>query len=593
MNSFWKIFWASLLSLVTVGVICWGIVFLVIYSLIPEEKEFKVEQHSVLKIELNGPIGERSRVDVDFGLSFAINNIIGVDEILTGIDAAKEDEDIDGIYLNLKNVGAGIASLEEIRNKLKSFKESGKFIYAYAENYGQKEYYLASVADGVYIVPSGMFDWRGLGTERMFFAKALKNLDVEVQVIRGSNNKFKSAVEPFLYEKMSDESKLQTKLFLNQIWNQIALTVSESRSIDTAKLNVIANDMLTRSPQKSVELGFFEKTAFEDEVFAIMKDKTGQEEVKFIEFNDYVMKRVRKNIKLKSVDSETKIALIVAEGEIVDGNQPLGKISSERYVKAIREARNDDEVKAIVLRVNSPGGSALASDIIWRELMLAKKDMPVIVSMGDVAASGGYYISCAGDRIFADKTTITGSIGVFGLIPYVGKFFENKVGITFDRVGTHKHSVFSLNQKLTEDEYAVIQQGVDAIYEDFVAKVSEGRRMTRAEVDSIAKGRVWSGVEALKVGLIDEFGGLDEAMNYTLDKIGKSRDDVKITVWPKDPNAKLAELMDMFGAFDDDEKASVSVTTLDYPWMKDLTTIQDVLSAHPYQTRMPYMKVID
>lgn len=594
MNSFWKTFWAATLSLVSVGIICWVIFFILVFSLIPEGKEFEVKDHSVLKIQLDGRIGERSRFDINFGTGFKFENVLGVNDILSAIEAAKYDDRVDGIYLNVKSPNMGIASAEEIRNKIIDFKSSGKFVIAYAQNYSQKSYYIATAADQVYIVPSGMFDYRGLGTERMFFAKALDKLGIDIQVIRGSNNKFKSAVEPFIREDMSDENKLQTKAFLSSLWNQISLDISAARSIDTAKLNEIANNLMTRTPQASVSLGFFEKTAFQDEVYDMLTEKTGTDEPEFLSIGDYFFKVVKPERVNNYEEDQPEIALIVAEGEIVDGNQGLDVISSGKFVKAIREARQDENTRAIVLRVNSPGGSALASDVIWRELQLAKKDMPVIVSMGDVAASGGYYISCGADKIFADKTTITGSIGVFGLIPYIGKFFEEKIGITFDRVGTHKHSVFSLNQKLTEEELEVIQQGVDDIYEDFITKVAEGRGMTKAEVDSIAKGRVWSGVDAKRIGLIDEFGGLENALDYTFEEIEMDESDVKIHIYPKDPNEELAKLIRNLEKWGGEDEALQQLKVQQNPGLLQYyEDINAIMNAYPYQTRMPYFRILD
>lgn len=594
MNNFWRTFWATTLSIVSVGIISWLIIFIIIFSLWPDEKKFEVKDHSVLKIDLDGQIGERGRFEVDFSTNFAFQNVLGVNQILNAIEYAKTDDRIDGIYLNMEGANIGIASAEEIRDKIVEFREDGKFVYAYAQNYSQLSYFISTAADKVFIVPSGMFDFRGIGTERMFFAKALDKLGIEIQVIRGTNNKFKSAVEPFILEQMSDENRLQTKQFLNSLWSEIAMTISSSRSIDTAKLNHIANNLLTRSSQASVDLGFFEKTAFQDEVYSLILEQTGTEEPEFVSIKDYVFNVVQPEYKSTYDPDKDQIALIVAEGEIVDGKKPLGVISSERYVKAIRDARENENVKAIVLRVNSPGGSALASDVIWRELQLAKKEMPVIVSMGDVAASGGYYIACGADRIFADRTTITGSIGVFGLIPYMGKFFEDKLGITFDRVGTHDHSVFSLNKKLTKEEYEVIQDGVDAIYDDFITKVAEGRSMDKSDVDSIAKGRVWSGVDAKRIGLIDEFGGLEDAVFYTLNEIEMDEEDVYIKIYPEDPNAEFAKFINNLKKFSGDDNESMEMPQIPRSqfWKENFDKVNSIMNAFPYQMRMPYSTIL-
>lgn len=478
------------------------------------DKIAHVKSNSVLHVKLDYQIGDRSSnnpfENIDFN-TFEVSENLGLNSILKSIEHAKEDDKIKGIYLDLTTIGGGMATLEEIRAALIDFKESGKWIISYAELYTQGTYYLASVADKVYLNPAGIVEHRGLSTELMFFKKALEKLDVEMQIIR--HGKFKSAVEPFMLEKMSDSNRQQMELILATAWGSMTNDVSENRNISVEELNKLADEMKINDALSAKKYGLVDDVLFKDELLAELRKKSGKkenDEIDFIALGKYSRNVYKKEKRNKS---KNEIAVIYASGDIVSGDSKNDQMGSETISSAIREARLDENVKAIVLRVNSPGGSALASDVMWREVVLAKQVKPVIVSMGNVAASGGYYISCAADKIIADEKTITGSIGVFGVIPNAQGLFNNKFGITFDRVKTNKHAdIMTIFRPLTAEEKDIIQMSVEKIYDDFITKVAEGRNMTKEQVDAIGQGRVWTGLDALKIGLVDEIGGLDRAI---------------------------------------------------------------------------------
>ena len=542
--TFWKTFFASLIATIVSGILLMVIFFLILGAMISgvdgmfSEGPKMLHKKSVLHMQLNTKVG-----DVSFGyldkMSFQPIEQLGLVDILSAIDAAKTDSRIEGIFMNIGYVNSGMAIVKDIREALEDFKTSGKFVLAYHENYGNKSYYLSSVADELYIYPTGMFGVTGLGAEIPFLKGTLDKLGVEMQIIRGSNNKFKSAVEPLMYDHMSDANRLQTQKYLDALWGEITLSIEKSRGVSQMELNRIVDSVLTRTPQDAVDLRLADGVKFYDEVEEIMRQKIGidsNSDLELFSFKDYVKKK-------KANKMKAKIAVISLEGEIVDGLGEPGQIGGNSSAELIRGIRKDTTVKAVVLRVNSPGGSALASDLIWREIELTRQVKPVVVSMGDVAASGGYYVACGADRIFAHKNTITGSIGVFGVIPYTGDLMKNTLGVTFDRVQTNKHSVLSTNKKLTDEELKIIQQGVDDIYADFISKVGKGRNLTVAEVDSIGQGRVWAGKDAKEIGLIDEFGGLNEAIKYTASLINLDTDKIDIRVVTTQKNDKLVELM--------------------------------------------------
>ena len=502
-----------------------------------------VPANSVLQLKLNEEITDRSSSNpfnnFDFS-SFNTTKSPGLNEILQNIKKAKTDDNIKGIFLDLGTIPSGIATIEEIRNALLDFKSSKKFIVSYSEEYTQKAYYIASVSDKVYLYPEGALDFKGLNGEVMFFKGLLDKLDVDVQILR--HGKFKSAVEPFVLDKMSEPNKEQTLKYISGIWNHMLEGISESRKMSVFQLNGIADSFKIQKAQDAVTYKLVDKLLYKDELLAELRNLLGigkKEKINSISLQKYtsVPDKTKKIHKTKD-----KIAVIYALGEIVSGKGDDETIGSDRISEAIRKARLDSAVKAIVLRVNSPGGSALASDVIWREVDLSKKTKPVVVSMGDVAASGGYYIACAATRIVADPTTLTGSIGVFGLIPNLKGLYNNKLGVSFDNVKTNNYAdIGSTYRPLTKSEENIYQTSVENIYETFITHVAEGRGMTKEKVDSIGQGRVWNGVDAIKIGLIDEFGGLEKSIEIAA-KLAKI-EEYKIQSLPaqKDPFTQIME----------------------------------------------------
>jgi len=503
----------------------------------------KVEDNTVLHITLNTPIQDRTSdnpfENFDFN-TFENSNNLGLDKILESIEKAKNDDRIEGIYLDLTFVNTGMASIEEIRNALLDFKKSKKWIISYSEVYTQGTYYLASVADKIYVNPAGIVELKGLATQLMFFKNMLEKLDVDVQIIR--HGKFKSAVEPFMLEKMSDSNREQLERILNTAWGSMINDIAASREIKTATINEIADGLKIQDAKDALKYNFVDGVIYKDELLAELRKKLNLEEngeIVTVGLGKYAKAKIKGK---KATKSANKIAVIYASGSIVSGSGNKGQMGSETISKAIREARLDNDVKAIVLRVNSGGGSALASDVMWRETTLAKKAKPFIVSMGDVAASGGYYIACAADKIVASEKTITGSIGVFGVIPNMEGFFNNKMGITFDGAKTNDHAdMMGVFKPLTGEEKDIIQIGVEKIYDDFITKVAAGRGMTKEQIDSIGQGRVWVGNDALEIGLVDEIGGIKKAIEIAKDMAKLESFEVEDYPKRKDPVEQFIE----------------------------------------------------
>jgi protease-4 len=582
MKQFLKYVLATITGLLLTVVIL-IITLIIIGSIIAgDSDEVKVKNNSVLWIDFNEEIHDRASKNplenLDF-ITLSANKEIGLDEILQAIKYAQTDEKIKTIFLNFKSVPSGFATNLEIRNALINFKKSGKKIIAYSDLYTQSAYFMASVADKVYIHPQGLIELKGLGAQIMFFKGALEKLEVEPQIIR--HGKFKSAVEPYMLDKMSDANRLQTRTFMGSLWNFWKETVSKSRNLSVEELQHLADNILVRNAQDAVKYKLADKTLYYDEVLEELKLITGTKKINdihFIKLSKYV---AAAKPKLKT--TKNKIAVIFANGEIQDGEGKEHIIGGDRIAKAIREARLDDNVKAVVLRVNSPGGSSLASDIIWREVVLTKKAKPVIVSMGDVAASGGYYISCAADKIFAQPNTITGSIGVFGLMFNGQKLLNNKLGIKIDTVLTGKYGDFgTIYRPLSTYERNVIQAEVEHIYDDFITKVAEGRKLTKAQVDSIGQGRVWSGIDAKKIGLIDEFGGLNDAIAYAVKQA--KLDNYRLIDLPKqqDPiNQLIADLSGDTQTFF--AKKILGDEYVFYKHLKQVTSQQGILMRMPIE----------
>jgi protease-4 len=549
MKIFWKAFFASLLAIIVAS-------FLMIFILVGiisavtsfKDQTVTIKSQSLLLLKLDSRIVERksSNPFEDFEiLGIKAANTTGLNQILSCLEKAKTDDRIKGVYLELSDINSGYATIEEIRNALIDFKTSGKFIYTYADMISQKAYYLATVSDSLIMNPMGMFDFRGLSAEHIFFKKALDKFGIEMQVVRGKNNKFKSAVEPYLFDKMSDANREQTSVYLNTIWNHVLKGISDRRSIPVDSLNKYANEVMTfQKAEKALSYKFFDNLKYRDQVLADFRKLTSlgpNDEIPVVSVTEY--DKVPKMIGAGGL-AKDKIAIVYAEGEIDGTSDGPYQIDSKEVSKGIREARTDTAVKAIVIRVNSPGGSAYGSEVIWREVILAQKVKPVIVSMGDYAASGGYYIACGADAILANPTTITGSIGVFGTIPNVSGLLTDKIGITFDNVSTNEHSDMpSMTRKMTPFEKNLMQSYVESTYGTFIAHVADGRKKSTIFIDSIGQGRVWSGVNGKANGLVDEFGGLNDAVKLAATKAGIKH--YRIKELPKQKDA-FEELMKSF-----------------------------------------------
>jgi protease-4 len=564
MGQFFKFMFASMLGFILGSVII-GLIFgiMIVGGIAAASSQFsfegkptRVKDNSVLYMDLGQPIVDRGRKDnfnLDFG-PFRNAGALGLNDILADLEKAKTDDRVKGIFMDIGfNVDARMATMKEIRDKIIEFKkESGKPVIAYGEMFTQGTYYLASAADQVYLVPEGDLDFRGLRTEMMFFKGMFDKLGIDIQFIRGSNNQFKSYGESFIYDHMSDANRKQMTELITGLWDQYLTAIGDSRKLDKAKLNQVAENMLIRHAPDAVTQGFVDGVKYRDEVLAIVKEKMGlpaDKDINTTSLANYTRSYVSRSAGGKSDDkrgrssSKAKVAVVYAQGDIMSGESEDGSIGSTTLAAAIREAREDSTVKAIVLRVNSPGGSGLASDVIWREVALAKKSKPVVVSMGDLAASGGYYISCAADRIYAQPNTITGSIGVFGIIPNMQGFFNDKLGITFDGVQTNKYAgMMTTSRPLTAEEKSIIQGYVDRFYDTFKSRVAEGRDLTVAQVDSIGQGRVWTGTAAKSIGLVDEIGGLEVAIKGAAELAHLEEGDYRTRDYPEQEDL-LKELM--------------------------------------------------
>ena len=473
----------------------------------------KVRSNSVLELKLDFPIndyaGKTKFVEYPF-LNEDKKN--GLFNIIDAINYAETDDKIKGISIDNNFINAGISQTKALRGALDKFKASGKFVVAYGDIYSQKDYYLSSVADTIYLNPVGMMEFKGLYTERLYFKDFQEKSGFKMEVVR--LGKYKSAVEPFLASEMSDNNREQISVYLNSLWNEMKLDISKSRSIPVDRLNRIADSLLARNPNLAKSSNLIDKIAYHDEYVNGMKYALGidsEKDLNLIEVADY--SEYASN-KLKANYNKNKIAVIFAEGDIMYADGEKGIVGHGAINRSLQKARKDDKIKAIVLRVNSPGGSALASELIWREIELTKKVKPVIVSMGDLAASGGYYIASNAHKIIAEPTTITGSIGVFGMLPN-GKNLADNMGINAEQVVTNKNAVtYSFFEPLNTEQRRFIKEGILDIYDLFSKRVAEGRNLTREQVETIAQGRVWTGADAVKNGLVDELGGLDLALKY-------------------------------------------------------------------------------
>ena len=583
-----KNFLSSLLATITGLVIMTVLVFLIFMGIIgasTSKDPVEVKENSLLVAKFNAQIMDRANEDPIANLfsgNFMYDEIMGLNQILKDLDKAKADDNIEGIFMRLGSVSAGIATLGEIREAMLDFKESGKFIYAYSDAYTQKSYYLASVADSVFMTPEGMFLFNGMSAEVMFYKDALEKVGVEMQVIR--HGTYKGAVEPFLRNDLSPENREQIESYVGALWGKIVEDISESRGMSVEKLNQIADDLSTIDSDQLVETGMIDGLIYYDEMLTLMKGKMGVEEeddLEAVSLKSYKEAPVKE----KKEYSKNKVAVIYAMGSVVDGNAGEGYISSERISKAIRKARRDKSVKAIVFRINSGGGSGSASDVIHREVMLAAREKPVVASMGDVAASGGYYIAAPADTIIASPGTITGSIGVFGLFPNVQKLMNDKIGVTTDVVKTNENSnILTAMDPLDPYERVIVQKMIDDFYVNFVTIVAEGRGKSYEEIDAIAGGRVWAGANALELGLIDMYGGLEKSIEVAAEMAGL--EDYRVQSLPRLEDPMAAIMKQLTGG---------SMVRTDRILQRELGVsyrhyrkIQDIQKMHGIQAIMPY-----
>jgi protease-4 len=520
MKQFFKFVLATMVGVIIIS--CIGVLIIVgLVVAASSDKHVDVDSNSVLHIAFNNSIPERTPNNPLSGLGFLGidgDKSIGLNDILANIKKAKTDNNIKGIFLDQSYMLSGQATTEEIRNALIDFKKSGKFIIAYSEVYTQGFYYLASVADKVYINPKGMFDFRGFSSQITFLKGALDKLGIEAQIIKVGT--YKSAVEPLILTKMSDANRMQVNSYLGSLYDFYLTGISNSRKINKDSLFNLANNLRIQFPEDALKYKLVDGLKYKDEVLDELKERTdiaSKSDLHNVDLSDYTNSDAKDGDNKK--ETKNRIAIVYASGEINGGDGDDNSIGSEKISAALRKVRLDDKIKAVVLRVNSPGGSSLASDVIWREVMLTKKVKPIIVSMGDLAASGGYYISCAADSIIAEPNTITGSIGIFAIIPNLQKLFNDKLGITFDGVKTGKYAdLGNISRPLSPEEKAILQNTVNRGYGEFTKAVAEGRHKTQAYINSIGQGRVWTGSQAVKIGLVDRLGNINDAIKSAAKK---------------------------------------------------------------------------
>jgi protease-4 len=587
MKQFFKFVLASIVGFIVVGVIMICVVIGLIASA-ASDKDVTVDDNSVLNVSFKTAIPERTPNNPLSSLGFlGINEdkSLGLNDILASIKKAKTDDHIKGIFLTDSYMMGGQATTEEIRNALIDFKKSKKFIIAYSEVYTQGFYYLASVADKIYINPKGIFEFRGMSSQVTFFKGALDKLGIEAQIIKVGT--YKSAVEPFFLEKMSDANRLQVTAYLGSLYNQFLTGVSTSRHLSKDSLYSMANNLTIHYPADALHYKLVDGLKYKDEVLNELKKLTNTDlknDLTGITLAEYAKDNDDKTSNGDSKSSGNQIAMIYASGEITGGDGDDNTIGSDKISAALRKVRLDDNVKAVVLRVNSPGGSSLASNVIWREVSLTKQVKPVIVSMGDYAASGGYYIACAADSIIAEPNTITGSIGIFAILPNMQKFLNGKLGITFDGVKTGKYAdLGDATRPLTPEEHAILQDEVNRGYGDFTTAVAKGRNKTQAYINSIGQGRVWTGEQAIKIGLVDRLGDINDAIASAAKKAKIT--DYKVVGYP--------EQKSLFKSFGSDIQSRVKVHFAkaelgdNYRYYEQLKGVQQMMRTP--QARLPFL----
>ena len=587
-----KTFLKMLLATILGGAILFFIGFIVLTTFVSlAQKEQVIENGSVLTINLNNVIYERAD-DNPFGafnpLSQEHEFPLGLNEVLAGLKTAANDDKIVGVYLKGGIPLTGNATLTEIRHALKEFRESGKFVYSYSEIMTQKGLYAVSEADSIFMNPEGFVEWKGLSASVTYYKDALDKIGVKPVVLRATGNKYKSAVEPFLRQDMSPENYKQLDDLLNSVWEDYLTDISESRNLNAAELNELADSMAITSPITAAQHKLIDAPMYEDEVLNLMLPATGKSDTKKIDFVS-IHSYASKSKLGEGGYNDNKIAVVIAQGDIVSGQGSEYQIGSERIAEAIRQARKNDKVKAIVLRVNSPGGSALASEVIWREVDLARQTKPVVASMGNVAASGGYYISCLTDTIVAQPTTITGSIGAFGLFFTAEDLLNNTLGVNIETVTTNKYAdLGTLDRSLTDGETRMLIKQVDQVYATFKKRVAEGRNLSESYVDSIGGGHVYSGRDALELGLVDILGGLETAISIAKDMANIEGDEYRVVEYPEleDPLVRLMKQIN--GDFETrllKEKLG--------PYAKYMDLAEKTQSMKGFQTHLGYDLVID
>lgn len=574
MKDFWKYFFATICGILAVSCLCSIFCGAILGAMLAMgESETVLKEHSVYRIDLDGTLVERAAND-DFSAAFAqlagreTETQVGLDDLLRNIRIAKENDKIDGIYLKGGSLGLGFASGQELRRALLDFKKSGKFIVAYADQYGQGNYWLASVADKIYLNAHGTVSWSGLSSTLMFYARALEKLGVEAQVVKVGT--FKSAVEPYILTGMSEPNRLQMNTMLQDLWGIVTADVAAGRSLTVEELNRLADLNMTFQPEEElVKCGLVDTLVYMQDMKTVLTSLTGTEDYKEVSHS------AMNNLPSSEKYQKDKIAIIYAEGAITDDSGD--GIVGTKMVKTINEVAEKDNVKAVVLRVNSPGGSANASEQIWHALSLLKEKKPLVVSMGDYAASGGYYISCIADTILAEPNTLTGSIGIFGIIPSFGKLAD-KVGLDFDGVQTNKMSRMETNmiyKGMNTEERALMQGMINRGYELFVSRCAAGRGMTNDEIKAIAEGRVWSGQRALGLGLVDKMGNVEDAVAIAAQMA--SLDNYQLTTYPEKKD-KMTELMETLSGSDSEEMIL----------LKEYKHIKQMAQKPSMQARLPY-----
>lgn len=590
MKEFFKYVLATIVGIIAVSVIGGFFMFMIIGAIIAStEKEVTVENNSLLVIDMNRQLVDRAKndpfEDMDLPGMFSSVKTIGLDQIVASLKKAVNDDRIKGVYLDVSVVSGGMASIEEVRNALIAFKDScDKPVYACSDKLSldQKGYYLATIADKIVIHPEVAVDFRGLGAQMMFYKNALKKIGVEVEIVR--HGKFKAAVEPFLLDKMSEENRLQTLTYMNSLWNHMLKGISERRGISIEKLNQLADDVQTfRKGKDAVESGLVDAAEYKDQVLDDLRkiaEIDGNEGVPVISVKDY-MNAPAKGAVTKY--SRNKIAVIYASGDIGMSLSGGEMIDGDDLGKEIRKVRQDSTYKAIVLRVNSPGGTTFDAETIWREVKLAAEEKTLVVSFGDVAASGGYYISCAADKIVCNPNTITGSIGIFAQVPNIDGLLHDKLDISTDVVKTNKNTdLLTLTRPMTDYEKQLMQQSIEQGYDTFISHVAEGRNMTKDAVDSIGQGRVWSGEMAKGIGLIDEFGGLEDAVKLAAQIEGL--ENYRTVSLPTLPSP-LEEIFKMTG---DNVRAHILKDELGekykyYEYLKRAANLKGIYARMPYE----------